>query len=169
MKLYEIADEYQRMLAVMEEYEMPEDVIQNTLECIQDDADQKIDNIVSMIKDLTGDIEALKKESAALAERAKSKQNNINWLKGYLANYLPKVGYEKKAFENEHHKLSFRMSKATQITDPAAFLKWAQENAPDLLKYKDPEPDKTAIKTAINDGREIAFAEIVENRNLQIK
>ena len=42
MKLYEIADEYQRMLAVMEEYEMPEDVIQNTLECIQDDADQKM-------------------------------------------------------------------------------------------------------------------------------
>lgn len=167
MKLYEIADEYQRMLSVMEEYEMPEDVILNTLETVQDEADQKIDNIVSMIKNLTGDIEALKKESAALMARAKTKQNNVDRLQQYLTNYLPMIGYADKPFENNHHKVSFRKSKQVEVLPE--FIKWAEQNAEDLLRYKEPEPDKTKIKEAINAGEELPFAQIVERKNLQIK
>lgn len=167
MKLYEIAEEYQKMLTFMEAYEMDEETIQNTLATIQDDADQKIDNIVSLIKDLTGDVKALKDEAAALTDRAKAKQNNIDRLKQYLTSYLPQVGYEHKAFENNHHKVSWRKSNQVEIMD--GFLDWAQKNDSDLLRYKDPEPDKTAIKDALTAGKVIPFAQIVEKNNMQIK
>lgn len=167
MKLYEIADQYQQMLMEMEEYELPEEVILNTMECIQDTADEKIDTIASIIKNLTGDIKALKEESAALAARAKTKQNNVDRLEKYLSSYLPLVGYDTKPFENNHHKVSFR--KSAQVEVLPEFIQWASQNAEDLLRYKDPEPDKTKIKEAIKAGEDLPFAQIVERRNLQIK
>ena len=167
MKLYEIADMYQQMLTEMEENELPEDVITNTLECVQDEADQKIDNIVSLIKNLTGDVTALKSEAAALTARAKAKQNNIDRLKKYLTSYLPLVGYEHKAFENNHHRVSFRKSEQLEI-EPG-FIEWAEQNASDFLRYSMPEPDKTAIKDAIKHGMDCEFARIVEKQNMQIK
>lgn len=167
MTLYEIADQYQQMLTEMEEYDLPEDVILNTMECIQDTADEKIDAIASIIKNLTGDIKALKEEAAALTARAKTKQNNVDRLKSYLTAYLPKVGYAGKAFENQRHRVSWRKSSQVEILD--GFVEWAEQNAEDLLRYTVPEPNKTAIKDAIADGEEIPFAQIVEKQNLQIK
>lgn len=167
MTLYEIADQYQQMLTEMEEYDLPEEVILNTMECIQDTADDKIDAIASIIKNLTGDIRALKEEAAALTARAKTKQNNVDRLQQYLTNYLPMIGYADKPFENNHHKVSFRKSKQVEVLPE--FIKWAEQNAEDLLRYKEPEPDKTKIKEAINAGEELPFAQIVERKNLQIK
>ena len=39
----------------------------------------------------------------------------------------------------------------------------------EFLKYKNPEADKTAIKEAIKEGKEVAGARIVYALNLQIK
>ena len=39
----------------------------------------------------------------------------------------------------------------------------------EFLKYKDPEADKTAIKEAIKEGKEITGARLVIALNLQIK
>lgn len=168
MKLYEIADQYQQMMWEMEENDLPEDVIINTLECVQDAADAKIDAIASITKNLTGDVEAIKNEIATLNARLKTKQNNINRLCDYLNTYLPLVGYAEKPFENGRHRIGYRKSAQVEV-DPG-FVEWAKENnADDLLRYKEPEPDKTAIKEAIKSGEVFAFARIVEKKNLQIK
>ena len=167
MKLYEIADAFQQIMIEMEENELPEEDLKRALEDIQETADEKIDAISAVIKNLTGDIEGLKKEAAALTARAKTKQNNVDRLKQYLSAYLPRVGYEFKPFENERHRISFR--KSVQVEVLPGFVEWAEKNAEDLLRFKDPEPDKTAIKEAINAGEVFDFARLVENKNIQIK
>ena len=39
----------------------------------------------------------------------------------------------------------------------------------EFLKYSEPTADKTAIKAAIKEGKEVAGAEILVKNNLQIK
>lgn len=169
MKLYEIAEQYQFLQAALEEQEFSEQVIQDTMEDIQDTADGKIDNIANLIKDMQGDIDGIEKEIGNLNERLKQKKRSVEWLKGYLTNNLPLLGYADRPFENERHKLYFRKSRETRITDEQAFIGWAELNAPDLLKYKMPEPNKTAIKEWIKDGNVCEYAEIVDKKNIQVK
>ena len=108
MKLYEIAQKYEDMMdqleAIMEENpdipdEEAQEIITNTMVTVQDEADEKIENLASMITNLTSDVGALKMEAAKLTARAKAKQRKIDWLRSYLAVYMPRVGYEKKVFE----------------------------------------------------------------------
>lgn len=40
-------------------------------------------------------------------------------------------------------------------------MEWAKVNDDSLLKYKDPDISKTAVKAAIEAGREIPYAAVV--------
>ena len=62
---------------------------------------------------------------------------------------------------------SFRKSKSVEVDDE--FINWAKNNQDELLIYKEPTANKTAIKEAIKGGKEFEFARIVENNNLNIK
>ena len=58
---------------------------------------------------------------------------------------------------------------STEITDPKAFVEWAKVNDDSLLKYKDPDISKTAVKAAIEAGREIPYAAVVRRPGLTIR
>ena len=50
------------------------------------------------------------------------------------------------------------------------FVEWAQTSGnEDLLRYKLPEVDKTAIKARLTSGEEIPFARFVQNMSIAIK
>lgn len=63
--------------------------------------------------------------------------------------------------------ISYRKSTAVELDDN--FVEWAQENADDLLTYKAPEPNKTAIKDRLKEGGELSHATLVERQNISIK
>lgn len=67
-----------------------------------------------------------------------------------------------KSLTTEHAKFSYRSSKSVLIKDVAALPK-------SFLRYKDPEPDKVAIKKAIEAGGVVPGAELHESTNLQIR
>ena len=127
------------------------------LEQLQMDRDIKIENIACWIKNLQADAEALKAQKQAFADRQKAAENKAESLKKYLSEYL---GGQK--FSTDKVAISFRKTSAVNVID---MTKIPEE----FLKYKDPEPDKTAIKKAINDGKKIAGAEIVEGQSISIK
>ena len=127
------------------------------LEQLQMDRDIKIENIACWIKNLQADAEALKAQKQAFADRQKAAENKVESLKKYLSEYL---GGQK--FSTDKVAISFRKTSAVNVID---MTKIPEE----FLKYKDPEPDKTAIKKAINDGKKIAGAEIVEGQSISIK
>lgn len=119
---------------------------------------EKIENIGLFIKNLTTDVADLKTEEKALAERRKTKENKIDFLKSILSGAL---GGEK--FETAKIALSFRKSEQVQISDV--------DNLPKefLTEKITISPDKTAIKKAIKGGQDVAGAELVTVQNLQIK
>lgn len=119
--------------------------------------DAKVENICLWIKNLKAEIEALKAEKDAFAQRQKSAENKMESLKRYISGYL-----EGTAFESAKVKVSFRKSESVEIMEGAVI--------PDeYLRFKEPEVNKTALKTALKSGVSIDGVYITENQNIQIK
>jgi CRISPR/Cas system CMR-associated protein Cmr5 small subunit len=164
--LYEISADYQNLLDAIENGEIPEDAITDTLDAVLGTYDEKLDNIACMIKNQLAESEGVKSEADKLTARAKSLNNSANRLKTYLAEIMLKDGREK--FTSNRNKISFRLSKSVEVQP--GITAWAKENnRNDLLKFTDPEPNKSAIKTALESGQEIPFATIAQHQKIQIK
>ena len=137
------------------------DTVANTLDRLDIDFKDKVDNIGCFIKNLNADIDAIKNEEKKLAERRKVKENLVERLKNYLTDNLTIAGYSK--FETARCALSFRKSKQVEINEnvrlPEAFIQ---------TKVVE-QPDKKALKEAIENGMLIDGVSIVEKSNIQIK
>ena len=73
-------------------------------------------------------------------------------------------------FSTSKVQISFRNSESVEIEDEKKFVDWAWDNErDDLLTYKDPTPNKTAIKQLLKSGKTLNGVSIVKNQNIQIK
>lgn len=167
MKLYEIANDYIALLNAIDEGEIPEEAIADTLEAITGEINEKADNIACLLKDLDADIVAIKAEETRLAERRKAKEKSAERIKQYLADTLQRMSIDK--VETARNKISFRKSESVEVLDEYSFIQWAQENREELLTYSAPKVNKTEIKKALKSGDEIAGVRLVINQNIQIK
>lgn len=114
-------------------------------------------------KNLTSDAAAIKAEEEALADRRKVIENKAKSLREFLAKTL--AG---EKFSTPRVSVSYRSSKALEISDPEVFTAWAELYAPSLLRIKR-DPDKKAITDAINGGMVMPNAQIVERKSMQVK
>ena len=167
MKLYEIADNYLEFLEAIENGEVPDEAITDTLESITDVFEDKADSIACLLKNLDADIEGIKAEEKRLSERRKSKEAAYQRLKQYLSDTLIRSGIT--IIETARNRISFRKSQSVCILDEAIFIDWATKNRDDLLSFKPPTINRTAVKKALKDGEEVTGAIIEEKQNLQLK
>ena len=132
-------------------------------DALQIERERKIENIALYIKELDAEAAAIKAEADALDERKKEKEKKRDGLKSYL-----KMSLCGQKFETARCSITYRKSKSVSVGK--RFIEWAKEHAPELISEKiEISANKTAIKEAINSGRKIVGAEIVENHNLIIK
>ena len=139
----------------------------NKLEMALDD---KMENIACYVKNLTSDIEALKTEEDNLKKRRKSKENQIEYLKRYLSNFMQLNNIPK--FETPKCKVSFRKSVNTEVIDqdkiPKGLIKTKTEKTVDKLGLKqflqNNAKDMTREKQIEKYG-----AYLSENKNIGIK
>lgn len=152
MKLYEID---QAIMSLVDETGEIIDI--EAFDSLQMERDAKIENIALYIKDLRAEVEALKAEKIAFAERQKVAENKVESLKNYLAYAL-----KGQAFKSTKAVVSFRKTQQVDVPDIYAL----DEN---FLRYKEPEADKTAIKEAIKAGQTVKGATLIENTSVIIK
>ena len=158
MSIYEIDDAI-TSLVDMETGEIDDEKRYDEL---QMERTQKIENIGCYYKNLTAEAKAMKEEEANLAQRRKAVENKAERIKALLVYAL-----KGEKFESPKVRCGYRKPKSVQVDD--SFVAWAREHADDLLTFKEPTPDRKAIKAALEDGREIEHAEIVTNESLQVK
>lgn len=133
------------------------------LDMLNMERDTKIESIALYIKNLNALAADIKAEKDNLAERLKSTERKADSLKEYLASAL-----NGEKFETGKCKVSYR--KSSQVMLSENFAEWAKQNAPDLVQVKvEYKPDKTAIKEAMLDGKEVKYATLIENTNLILK
>lgn len=166
MKLYELENTYIAVMQAIEEGELPEECIADTLEAITGEIEIKADNIACLLKNLLADIDAIRAEEIKLAERRKVKAKACDRLKEYLSDVLQRMSIDK--VETARNKITFRKSESVEV-DEETFIEWAQENREDLLTYSAPTANKTEIKKAIKGGAEIVGAQLISKNNIQIK
>lgn len=160
MTLYEINME---ILACVD-LESGEIIDFERLEELQMQREEKIEKVALWYKNLLSDADALKAEKTILAEREAAARRKADSIKKWLQEALngSKLTTPKVA-------IAFRKSESVEIDDEI-FAGWVQaHDRDDLLTYKDPTPNKTAIKAAIKAGENIDGATVVEKNNIQIK
>ena len=158
MTIYEIDQ------AIMEcvDLETGEIIDTEQLDKLQMERDTKLENVACWIKDLKAEAEALKNEKQALAERQKVAENKAESLKKWLAYAL-----QGEKFKTPKCAISFRKSEAVEVTDEG--LENLMKEHDELLTYKAPEPNKTAIKQALKDGLSVEGVQLVQNISTIIK
>lgn len=130
---------------------------------LQMQKEQKCENIALALKNARAEAEAIKAEVDELTKRRKAAESRAERLKDYLAEAL---GGEK--LKTGRVSVSYRRAKSVKLDD--SFIKWAAENnRDDLLRYKEPEADKKAIKAELEGGAALPGAELVESASVIVR
>lgn len=162
MSLYDLSMEFKGLLK-MAEVEA-ENADQNEEQVLLDmlsekgmEMDAKCDNIISYIKQLKIESDALKAEAKELKLRADSKAKRIESLKGYLA--LAEI----TKYESTAGKISMRKSVATVIEDESLIPAHYTNEKVTVTA------DKTMIKKAIQSGIDVAGAHLENRESVVVK
>lgn len=161
MKLYEIEANIEQAIQNMfdsvndETGEVNPEAIEN-LESLKEEREVKIENIACYIKNIDAEAKAIKAEEDALAKRRKALENKSNRLTEFLKMHLD----VSEKIKTPRVVISFRKSTRIEADESILAKKWL------VITTK---ADKTAIKEALQNGKKIKGAQIVENYSLQIK
>ena len=156
MNLYEIT-----ALQQAAEQEEDAEIKKDLQEIIAIELEKKSNNIIYAIKNLEGNNIAIDAEIERLKTIKERNIKNVDSIKNHILNFMKTNNIDK--IQTDLATFSTRKSKSTQIDNieliPSEFITVKQTF----------QPDKTAIKKAIEAGKEVAGATIIENVSLQIK
>lgn len=163
MNLYQIDSKIEELLSTVDP-ETGELITDNdALDALIMERGAKIENIACYIKNLTADVKALKDEETALAARRKAAEKKAERLKDYLTYAL-----QGEKFQTAKCAVSFRRSQMVEID--GGFTEWAEKTGNgNLLRYKEPEANKVAIKALLVQGAEIPCARLVDSTSVMVK
>lgn len=175
MKLYELTKDFQTLYEQLEEIDLNaedgDDLLTayfDTLEGIEGEFEQKAENIAVFCKELAYETEVLKQEKKILMDRISQKERKSESLKRYLMSCMEQIGRNK--IDTPKAVVSIRNNpERVQVDNPKAFIKWAEKYRDDLLTYKEPEINKTALKAELQKGSPIAGVSLVRSKSLNVR
>lgn len=165
LKLYELANDYQRALVELPESGLDEQTIADTLEGLEGALTIKAQNVAAYCLNLEAEAEAVKAVGKRVTERAAALEARAQSLRGYLYANMKRSGIsEIKANDGSFTARIKNNPPAVEIAPdvilPIEFTR--------LIPAK-VEPDKTKLKDALKAGREIDGVRLVQGDRLEIK
>ena len=160
MTLYEIQDNIRQAIEQGFNEETGEIFDASDIEALQIQRDEKIESIALFIKDLTAEANAIKAEKAALAKRQQTAENHAESLKRYLSKCL-----DGQRFKTPKVAISYRKSQTVELIDGFDIRLLPEE----YQRKVEPEVDKTALKDALKEGKEIYGVYLQDHTNTIIK
>ncbi|HGO6604562.1 TPA: siphovirus Gp157 family protein [Neisseria gonorrhoeae] len=160
LALYRCAADVQ---AALDYYFDSETEREDTLEAVIGQFEVKAQSVIAYIKNQEITEKMLEGHIGRMTGKLKAAKARNQSLKDYLARNMQAAGITEIKADDGTFKASFRKSEAVVILDeaqiPAEFMREAVKT----------EPDKTAIRKAIENGRQVAGAKIEGRKNLQIR
>jgi|JI8StandDraft_1071087.scaffolds.fasta_scaffold49798_3 hypothetical protein len=160
--LYRLADEYIGVAQVLADYDLADEVIQDTLEGAAGEFEDKCWNIAALILQGDGEVEMMKEAEQRIASRRKSLEGRIEWMRDYALVQMLRTGI-------------------TEIKSPEFIIK-VRENPPKVVCEDEsaiPESFKrvsivvtvlkSEIRKALLDGQEVDGARLQCDKRLTIK
>jgi hypothetical protein len=159
--LYEITDKYLKIQSMIEDGELDEQTLKDTLEGIEFDLEEKADNYAKIIKNISSDIEGIKTEQKRLADKGKALESKIKTLKNNLEQSMLMTG--KKKFKTQY--FSFNVQK----NPPSVDIQDESKIPSTYFVTQDPKLDKKVLLKALKDGQIVEGATIKQTEGLRIR
>lgn len=163
MKLYQLADEYMEAMQVLDDPELPPEVVADTLEALQGGILDKGRAVAAYSLNISAEIDALKAHEKKVAAKRKALESRESWLRDYLKANMERCGIsEIKAIDGtfsaklQKGRASVVIDNESLIPDDSEFIRWTRA------------VDKTAIAAAIKAGQEVPGAHIETRPALRI-
>jgi hypothetical protein len=173
-QLHDVAEQYRAFVAQIDDMmelvdagEMDEGAIWDTLEAIAGEVDEKADALATAYKGMKYLAVDIGEEVKRLQERKKQLEARAERTLSHIGAVLASCG--KRKIETPCNVISVRQAQRVTIDDEQYFIQWAQVQNPDLLRYKKPEADKTAIGRLLKDGATIEGARLETVEHVNIK
>lgn len=164
MKLYEIDRELEAALESLELDEETGEIVGGfeAIEALNMEREAKIEGVLLGIKNGMAEAAAIRAEEIALAKRRKAIEGKLDRTREWLREYL-----SGEKFKTAKVSVTYRTAQKTECS--ADFVEWALEHEPELLRYREPEPDKTEIGKLLKAGVKVYGCELVDNTSMIIK
>ena len=161
--IYEITQDYLYLMEMAEMEEVDAQMVADTLEAVEGELEYKAEAYAKIMKNLEGDIQALKSEEERLSQKRKTIENNIKRMKEALQSVMEVTG--KTKFKTQ------LFSFGIQNNAPSVVITADIKDIPaEYLRIKEPEVDKTAIKKAIQEGIDLSdIAHLEQSQSLRIR
>lgn len=162
ISLYQMTQEYTEAFEALSDADLPPEAVRDTLEGLQGEIAVKGANVAAFILNLEAEADKVKLVEKRIAERRKALENKADKMRDYLKQNMERCGITNiKALDG---------SFSATLTKPRASVVIDNDRAlpGDLVKTKT-EPDKAAIKVALESGREVEGAHLEYNAGLQIR
>lgn len=164
LSLYQIAADHRRMVESLMETQDDAAAIADTIEAESWPLEVKAQNVAYAIRNLESSAEAIKRAEGQMAERRKSIEKRAANIREYLKTSMEVAGVSK--IECPHFALTIAKNPAAvDVFEPALIpAEFMRQPEP-----PPPSPDKTAIKQAIKDGKDVPGAQLSYGTSLRIK
>ena len=160
MTLYQINERFLQALDMAESGEYEETTINNTLEAIEWELEDKAGNYAKVITAKKGEIDTIKKEIDRLTAMMKSKENLVQRLKNDLQSAM--ITTDKRKFKTDLY--SFRIQ-----ANPCSVEISDQQLIPDsYLIVQAPVISKKDILKDLKAGKEVPGASLKQTESLRI-
>jgi hypothetical protein len=165
MRLYELAAEYRALNNVIEDAEGEiGPLIEEALNNLDVAISAKVDGTLCLAREAEASADALGDEIARLTARKKAYENQASKLRGYVLTCL--IGADVKKLKTKHFTVSVRDGSESIQVSPEGLAKLP----PEFVRIADPQPDKVALKKAIELGQKFEGVEsVVGPPSLQVR
>lgn len=159
--LYQLTSNYQHVFEMLSQDDVDEQMIEDTLESIEGEIEEKADNYAKIILELEAKANARKAEAKRLTESAKIYENRIKRLKANLFDSMKNVGKPKFSTNLFSFSIVQNGGKAPLKIDG---------EVPEEYKKTILEDDTDKIREFLESGNELPFAHLeARGESLRIK
>ena len=162
--IYELTQDYLQILSMLEDPELDPQTLADTMEGIEGEFEIKAENYAKVIRNLEGDILAIKAEIDRLTSKKRVIENNIKSMKSNLQYAMEATG--KTKFKTELFSFNIQKNAPSVVIDLEDLSKLPSQ----FIKQREIEADKTAIKEALKRGENLdGIAHWEQGESLRIK
>lgn len=162
MKLYEYVDMHQEALVELEDMDLPAEIVEDTLNGLIGDIEEKTKSVVAYMRNIGVDITAMKNAEKEIKERRQRLERREQWIEQYVLNGMETC--EISVIETPYFSIKRQKNPpAVNILDADDI---SDKYKTEVVSFK---IDKKKIKQDIQDGKAVAGATITQGWRLNVK
>jgi hypothetical protein len=161
MQLYKITEELLEA-ANPEGDELTEEELHQRLNALAMDFTEKSENIIKAVRNLEAFATGCGSEAERLTRQKRATENRAKWLKNYLRTNMAELGL--KRLEAGTFKVAIRKNPPRVVVDD---LDQIPTNFTEVIT--ETRVDKSALKSALQEGQQIPGAHIEQGESLRIR